>query len=212
MPDFSHEDDLQQASGHEIVIGVDEVGRGPLAGPVVAAAVYIPDRRFEWLQIVNDSKKLTAKKRDTLNALIHEHCVCAVAEVTVDDIDKMNILQASLHAMTIATHKLAEKLSGTNYACLIDGHIIPAKLQGKSRALKKGDSLSLSIACASIIAKVYRDTYMQELATAHPHYGWESNMGYGSKKHMDAIKTHGITEHHRKSFAPVKEALLADAA
>lgn len=199
MPDFSREDEY---SGP--VCGLDEVGRGPLAGPVVAACVYIPSevRRADWITEVTDSKKLSWKKLEELYDLITGHCEWAVAEIGVEEIDEINILQASLKAMRTAFEELPASMSHA----LVDGNKLPG-LPCSETAIKKGDSISTSIAAASIIAKVTRDRMMAELAKEHPHYGWESNVGYPTKAHREAIDTYGITPHHRKSFGPVKNFL-----
>lgn len=201
MPDFSFED---EHGG--IVCGADEVGRGPLAGPVVAAAVIIPHdiREMGFVSELTDSKKLSAKKRQELSALIHEHCHISIAELSPKDIDRINIFQASLEAMKHAI----ETLSGiTPDHALIDGKHCPKDLSCSSQAVIKGDLKSISIAAASIIAKVKRDHIMKDLAQMHPHYGWERNSGYPTKEHREAIDKHGVTEFHRISFAPVRNYL-----
>lgn len=201
MPDFSLEDEIDGP-----VCGLDEVGRGPLAGPVVAACAYIPDevRALPWVADVRDSKKLSEKKLAELYALITQHCVWGIGELSPAQIDEINILQASLKAMEIALEK-----TGRTYAqALVDGIHVPKALPCAARAVKKGDNVSTSIAAASIIAKVHRDRIMRDLAQEHPHYGWESNVGYPSKQHLEGIEVHGITAYHRKSFAPVKNYLM----
>jgi ribonuclease HII len=188
-----------------IIAGIDEVGRGPLAGPVVAACVHIPDMTLPWLGEVTDSKKLTKLKRNKLAALIQDHCVWSIAEISPREIDEMNILQATMRAMENAAHGLSiapDKI-------YVDGNRLPPKLPCMAEAVIKGDSKVKEIACASIIAKVYRDDIMERLSNEHPHYGWESNAGYGSAKHLDAIALHGVTIHHRQSFAPVRNKLMA---
>ena len=200
-PDFSFED---KYTG--IVCGLDEVGRGPLAGPVVAAAVVI--RRDvmpqDILTQLNDSKKLTAKKREYLFSKIHEFADVSIAECSVAEIDKINILQASLRAMALA---FAGLKSRPDFA-LVDGNQKPA-LPCAVQTIVGGDALSLSIAAASIVAKHYRDELMVRIANDFPHYGWESNAGYGTAKHLEALEKHGVTIHHRRSFAPVAQRLLA---
>ncbi|HEX2753805.1 MAG TPA: ribonuclease HII [Alphaproteobacteria bacterium] len=193
-PDFSFED-----QHHGIVCGIDEVGRGPLAGPVVAAAVVwrrdglCPD----LCAAVHDSKKLTAKKREYLYNKIYEFADVSLAECDAREIDEINILQATLRAMQIA----CSNLNTPPDVALIDGNKAP-KLPCKTLTIIKGDSKSLSIAAASIIAKHYRDTLMQKFAEEFPHYGWERNAGYGTREHLQAIEKHGITPLHRRSFAP----------
>lgn len=200
IPDFSYEDQYQGP-----VCGVDEVGRGPLAGPVVAAAVTIDRSRFpvDVLKLINDSKKLTLSKRLFLFNEIYKYADVSVAECTVEEIDSINILQASLLAMK----KAVETLENKPVAALIDGNKAP-KLACFAQTIVKGDAKSLSIAAASIVAKHYRDELMKKLAAAHPHYGWERNAGYGTAAHLKAIEIHGITPHHRRSFAPISEKLL----
>lgn len=201
-PDFSLE---RQAGG--IVCGIDEVGRGPLAGPVVAAAVvFISGKKtpLDLLRQINDSKKISAEKRRKIALALPEFAHTAIGEASVEEIDSINILRASLLAM----RRAFEKLPLTPDFALIDGNHAP-ELPCPCRAVVKGDQLSLSIASASIIAKHYRDMKMACLAEAYPDYGWESNAGYGTTRHMQAIATIGITPHHRRSFAPVREKILA---
>jgi ribonuclease HII len=196
-PDFTIEDSVGG-----IVCGLDEVGRGPLAGPVVAACVHIPDnkRSLKFVSQIRDSKKLTPERLETLYAEISEHFVFAITEISPEIIDEINILQASLLAM-MQSH---EKISGVKIShALVDGNRCP-KLSCASTAVIKGDGRSVSIAAASIMAKVTRDRLMEKLAQEHPHYGWERNVGYPTAEHMQAIDRHGITPHHRKTFAPVR--------
>jgi len=186
------------------IVGVDEVGRGPLAGPVVAAAVMFgpkgPPRRVA--RAIDDSKKLTAAEREELAPLIRAHAIVAIAEASVAEIDRFNILRASLLAMqrAVAAHEGAPALA------LVDGNIAPT-LPCKVRTLVDGDALSLSIAAASIVAKVWRDRMMAELATLYPAYGWEHNAGYATPEHRAALKRWGPTPEHRRSFRPVWEQL-----
>jgi len=208
MPDFT----LEEQYGN-IVCGIDEVGRGPLAGPVVTACVYIPTekRGLSFISGLQDSKKLTRIKLEYLEAYIKEHCIWSVAECTVDEIDSLNILQASLKAMqkSFVAIPFAHR---KGMSALIDGHILPMNMPCPAYAIKKGDDRSSSIAAASIIAKLTRDRIMENLHIEHPQYGWNTNVGYPSPAHKVAIKNHGITIHHRKSFAPVREYLAANAA
>lgn len=196
--DYSYEKSLM--GQYPAIVGVDEVGRGPLAGPVTAAAVII--KNPEPLLMVNDSKTLSAKKRDMLYDLIWQNAHVAVAHASVAEIDRLNILQATFVAMCRAVEKLPVQGS---YA-IIDGNKIPQGLNLPAECVVKGDAKVLSVAAASIIAKVTRDRIMAKLAQDHPHFGWESNAGYGSKTHMDALKQHGPTPWHRHSFAPVAQA------
>ena len=188
-----------------IIAGIDEVGRGPLAGPVVAACVHIPDSTLIWLKDVKDSKKLSKIMRAKLDILIRENCVYSIAEITPQIIDEINILQATMLAMETAASKIKIQIDHL----YIDGNRLPQNLPCTAEAIIKGDSKVLEIACASIIAKVFRDKLMEQLANDHPHYGWETNSGYGSKKHLLAIENHGVSIHHRQSFAPVKNAKTA---
>lgn len=185
-----------------IVIGVDEVGRGPLAGPVVAAAVYIPaeNRGHPVWRDVTDSKKLSAVRRDVLFSVIQGQCQFGIAEASVEEIDNINILQASLLAM----RRAIEQIIVQNPFILVDGNRLSKTWPWDARAVVKGDSKSVSIAAASILAKVTRDRMMTEFSEIFPAYGWANNAGYGTPEHLSALATHGITHHHRLSFAPIK--------
>ena len=178
------------------IAGVDEVGRGPLAGPVVAAAVIINPKNIP--KGINDSKKLTKKNRLIIFEELKNSSIYSIAKASVEEIDKINILQASLLAMKRAIEGL-EKSPST---VLIDGNFKP-KTSFEMHSIIKGDTKSLSIAAASIIAKVYRDNLMKKLAIKYPNYYWEKNSGYGTKEHLSAIRKHGITPIHRKSFKPI---------
>ncbi len=199
-PDWTAEAHMMSAEGG-LVCGVDEVGRGPLAGPVVAAAVILdPEDIPEGL---NDSKKLSEKKRQTLYGLIQEKALAvSIAEATVAEIDEINILQASMLAMRRAVEGLEVKPSGA----LVDGNRDPG-LGMPTRTLIKGDGRSLSIAAASIIAKVFRDDLMKKLDSEFPDYGWAQNAGYGVAKHLAALRLVGATRHHRRTFAPIRQIL-----
>ena len=198
VPDFVHEARLR-ARGFELVAGVDEVGRGPLAGPVVAAAVILdPDHLPDGL---NDSKKLTASVRERLFTEIMRHAHVAIASIPAARIDVINIRQATFEAMAGAVNGLAVR---ADFA-LIDGRDVPP-LPCPAEALIGGDRRSLSIAAASIIAKVTRDRMMTLLAQTYPDYGFEKHMGYGTAKHLKALDLHGPTPLHRMSFAPLKHA------
>lgn len=202
-PDFSFEAALI-AKGAGCIAGVDEVGRGPLAGPVTAAAVVLdPDRIPPGL---NDSKALTAKRREGLHDEIMDMAQVSIAHASVEEIDRLNILYASHLAMERAISGLAlapDRL-------LIDGNMIPAGLTVAAQAIVKGDARCLSIAAASIVAKVTRDRIMVGLAQQHPGYGWETNAGYPSKRHISALQDIGVTPHHRRSFRPVHNILYQD--
>ncbi|MBL1419984.1 MAG: ribonuclease HII [Alphaproteobacteria bacterium] len=202
--DFSFEQGLWQEDLC-FVAGVDEAGRGPWAGPVVAAAaIFKPHYKADFLSGLNDSKKLSAKKRDALYIHILEHCDYAVGMASVEEIDEINILQASMLAMTRAINDLPSK---AQYA-LIDGNKIPDQLNIPAEAIIKGDGRSYSIAAASIVAKVTRDRLMQKLHDEFPHYGWNSNAGYGTKLHQEGLSKHGVTQHHRRSFKPIQKIIL----
>jgi len=194
VPDLSLERELGGT-----VVGIDEAGRGPWAGPVIAAAVVLPaDLPAELSGGLDDSKKLSAPRREALFAIL-EKCACiGVGRAEVDEIDRLNILQATMAAMVRAF----EALGVTPDAALIDGNRAPA-LPCRAVPVVKGDGRSLSIAAASIVAKVTRDREMAALARAHPGYGWERNKGYGTAAHAAALERLGVTDHHRKSFKPV---------
>lgn len=189
------------------VCGIDEAGRGPLAGPIVAAAVIFDRTRLKpsLTREINDSKKLTAQKREDLFGKIQECAEVYWALCSPDEIDTINILQASLFAMK----KAQEGLRTRPQVALVDGNR-PPKLSCPVQTIVGGDGLSLSIAAASIIAKHVRDQMMLEAANDFPHYGWVRNMGYGTKEHLKALKIHGVTVHHRRSFSPVAELLVKD--
>lgn len=209
QPDFSREP-IELG----IVCGVDEAGRGPLAGPVYAGCVYVPpDQRGHpvW-SAVRDSKKLTAARRDDLFSVIQTQSFFGIGEATVEEIDEVNILQATYIAMNRAIENMRKNFSLTKLdLVLIDGNRAP-KMDYKSQTVVKGDALSISIAAASILAKVSRDRVMQSLHEQHPHYGWATNAGYGTEAHLEGIKAHGICAHHRKSFEPIKSNFIVSKA
>ncbi len=194
----------RSASG--LVIGVDEAGRGPLAGPVVAAAVVLCKPRPAGL---DDSKKLTRERRGVLEAAIKRRCRWAVGVVDVAEIDRLNIFGATMLAMTLAVETLCAQLDEGPGEVLIDGNLTPVgRCDGwrwNARAIVGGDAIEPCISAASIIAKEHRDRLMRELAGVHPHYGWETNVGYGTPEHLAALRRHGPTPHHRRSFAPVAQ-------
>ncbi|MBP6952632.1 MAG: ribonuclease HII [Alphaproteobacteria bacterium] len=195
---------LQIEAQHKgIVGGVDEVGRGPWAGPVVAGvAVFCSPLPSFLSDTIQDSKKLSKSKRDSIykNLLNLEDFYYGVGVASVEEIDQLNILRATFLAMERAVQSLPEK----PHVLLIDGKFIPSFEGIETYPVIKGDSLSLSIAAASILAKVTRDKMMEALAEEYPHYGWERNAGYGTAEHHHALKIHGITPHHRRSFAPIR--------
>jgi len=189
------------------VAGIDEAGRGPLAGPVVAAAAVI-DRtaaKRKLLKLINDSKKLELEDREAAyEAMVASGLVrYAVAEATVEEIDRVNILQATFLAMRRALEALSLQPDVRLDVVLIDGNQVPPRLGCKAETIVGGDARSYSIAAASIFAKVTRDRYMARLAETFPGYGWETNRGYGSEAHLAALKQLGPTPHHRMSFAPL---------
>lgn len=186
------------------VCGVDEVGRGPWAGPVTAAAVILDPNAIP--DGLNDSKKLSAARREALYTAILATSHVGIAECTVEEIDRINILQASLLAMRRAVAKLHLNPN----MILVDGRHIPPDLPCPAQAIIKGDSRSLSIAAASIVAKVTRDRQMVALSQQFPGYAWQTNMGYGTKAHVSGLKTYGVTQHHRKSFRPIHNMLRQD--
>lgn len=195
-PDF----ELERALG-DIVAGVDEVGRGPWAGPVTACAVVLDPARIP--HGLNDSKKLSEARRDVLAVQILAAADVSLGWASVEEIDEINIRQATFLAMTRAM----DGLKATPTHALIDGNAIPPGLTCPASCIVKGDGRSVSIAAASIVAKVRRDALMKELAVVHPGYGWETNMGYGTAKHTAGLHHLGVTPHHRRSFAPIRKIL-----
>ncbi len=201
MPDFDHEIHFGRQAG-KIICGVDEVGRGPLAGPVVAAAVILPLKFPDDLCAkIRDSKKMTKRSREAIFESLKSACHFFIAEASVEEIDKLNILWATMLAMQRAVAGLEAPID----IALIDGNRAP-DLSCKAIPIVKGDDKSLSIAAASILAKVHRDGLMAKLAKEFPVYGWDKNAGYGTAKHMEAVSKHGITSWHRTSFAPIRAA------
>ena len=187
----------------QLVAGVDEVGRGPLAGPVIAAAVILdPDSPIEGLR---DSKKLSENKRQQLSEQIKQYAACyAFGRAEVTEIDQLNILQASLLAMQRAVHALPLQ----PLHALVDGNHAP-RLDCRVTTIIKGDDREDAIAAASIIAKVKRDREMMELHQVLPQYGFDRHKGYPTRAHLEALRQHGVTIHHRQSFRPVREISLA---
>ncbi|WP_370400013.1 ribonuclease HII [Sulfitobacter sp. JB4-11] len=200
VPDHSFEN-AARLRGFLRIAGVDEVGRGPLAGPVTAAAVVLDLAHVP--EGLNDSKKLTKRRRDILYHQIMEVAEVSIAHASVEEIDDLNILRASHLAMMRA---LAGLEVPADYV-LVDGNMLPRDLSLPAEPVIKGDGRSVSIAAASIMAKVCRDYVMLSLAQQHPGYGWETNMGYGSKSHIEALQKRGVTPHHRRSFKPVHNML-----
>jgi ribonuclease HII len=201
IPDFAHETALL-ARGARRVVGVDEVGRGPLAGPVTACAVRLDPTCIP--AGLRDSKVLTAARREALCAEIMRRAEVSVAHATVQEIDALNILRASHLAMERA-------IAGLNADhALIDGNLLPRGLTCPATAIVKGDAVCLSIAAASIVAKVTRDRIMVDLAQQHPGYGWEANAGYPTQAHLEALRSLGVTPWHRRSFKPVHNILYQE--
>lgn len=193
-----------------MIAGVDEAGRGPLAGPVVAAAVILCKPRPSGL---DDSKKLTAKRRAELEATIKRRCHWAIGVVDVPDIDRLNIFGATMLAMTLAVEALCARIGCDPIEVLVDGNLTPhgrrSEWRWPARPVVGGDAIEPCISAASIIAKEHRDALMREAAHIHPHYGWDRNKGYGTPDHLEALRLHGPTPFHRRSFAPVAQAELA---
>jgi ribonuclease HII len=192
-----------------LVAGVDEAGRGPLAGPVVAAAVMLGKPVPAGLA---DSKKLSARRRGVLDVAIRQNCAFGIGVVEAERIDQLNILQATLLAMSLAVARLADAIGRDPGMVLVDGNMTPAGRRAEwrwpARAIVGGDGIEPAISAASIIAKEYRDRLMRKAALIHPQYGWERNMGYGTKEHLAGLRSHGPSPLHRRSFAPVAQCEL----
>ncbi len=203
MPDFALEDQLR-AEGFGVICGIDEAGRGPWAGPVTAAAVVLEPERLPLglLAQLDDSKKMKTEKRQSVYTAMQGHVAFGVGQASVEEIDRLNILQATFLAMQRAVEALPV---GADFA-LVDGNKLPS-LPCPARPIIKGDGKSFSIAAASIIAKVSRDQVMSELAQQYPGYGWERNAGYGTAAHQQALARLGVTPAHRKSYAPIRKIL-----
>lgn len=203
QPDYSFEQ-AAQARGYLRIAGLDEVGRGPLAGPVTAAAVVLDVHAIP--EGLNDSKKLSLKRREALEQQILSSAQVAIAHASVEEIDSLNILRASHLAMERAVAALDP---APDYL-LVDGNLIPKLLTQPAEAVVKGDGKSVSIAAASIVAKMARDRIMVDLAQQFPGYGWEKNAGYPSKQHRTALVELGVTPHHRRTFKPVHNILYQE--
>ena len=200
-PDFS----LELARGG-IVAGVDEAGRGPLCGPVVAAAVVFPRVPIDIPVVIRDSKQMTAHQRAAAYDWIVQNTIWATGQCSPAEIDELNILWASMRAMERAVAGLGVSPD----LCLIDGNRVPKNLVGES--VVRGDAKSLSIAAASIIAKETRDKVMHDLAKKYPQYDWDKNAGYPTQSHLHAIEKYGINEHYRRSYGPVRERIKNETA
>jgi ribonuclease HII len=202
-PDFSFEQ-AAFARGLTLVAGVDEAGRGPLAGPVVAAAVILNPANIP--PGLNDSKQLSAKRREQLYTILLDVADVAIGTASVAEIDQLNILRASHLAMQRAIAKLHQP----PHHVLIDGQMLPRGLNLSAQPIIRGDARSLSIAAASIVAKTWRDAAMVDLAQQFPGYGWDHNAGYPTKAHKNALHILGVTPHHRRSFKPVHNILYQE--
>lgn len=192
-----------------LVIGVDEAGRGPLAGPLVAAAVVLGQGIPTG---IDDSKRLSARRRAALDEAIRESCRWAVAVVEPEEIDRLNIFMATMTAITRCVGQLVAQIGRAPSVVLIDGNMTPERRCAEwcwpARAIVGGDGIEPAIGAASIVAKEWRDRLMIAAASEHPHYGWERNKGYGTAEHMAALQKHGPTPMHRRSFAPVAQIAL----
>ena len=191
--------DIENETGCDIVAGVDEAGRGPLCGPVVAAAVVFPRRDIEIPVVIRDSKQMTAHMRAAAYDWIVHNTIWAIGMCSAAEIDELNILHASMLAM----QRAVQNLGCVPQFCLVDGNRLPMDLHGAP--VVRGDAKSLSIAAASIIAKETRDKIMHDLAAQFPMYAWDKNAGYPTPEHLRAIEKYGINEHYRKTYKPVKE-------
>ena len=203
MPDFSLEESLGLSTS-AVIVGVDEVGRGPLAGPVTAAAVFFDRQKItsDLLTKIDDSKKIAQKKRATISKQIESIAIIGIGWASSGEIDQLNILEATMLAMQRAIFSLQKQIILDPDYILIDGNKFP-RLDFPSKAIVRGDEKSISIAAASIVAKSKRDAFMTSLSKLYPGYGWEKNAGYGTREHLAAIEREGITVHHRRSFKPI---------
>lgn len=205
MPDFEFENSVEG-----LVAGVDEAGRGPWVGPVVAGCVVFLAKEVHpyLIENLNDSKKISKKKREKLYEVLLEekekgNLLAEVGVASAKEIDEKNILNATFEAMKRAILNTGIKPD----LVLIDGNRVPKNFDYQAKAVVKGDAKSYSISAGSIMAKVYRDKLMEDMAKVYPNYGFEKNAGYGTKEHIEALKKYGITPEHRKSYAPIKEFL-----
>ena len=206
MPDLKIEESCPTSG---LIFGFDEAGRGPWCGPVVAACVCWPNRQIdsELAGAINDSKKLSAARREALfPKIINSNAIVGIGQASAEEIDNINILRATFLAMRRAMEQVQIKGYTPAFA-LIDGNKLP-RWNLSMRAIIGGDAKSLSIAAASIVAKVTRDHIMQDLAKQYPHYGWDRNAGYGTREHQEALLKFGVTPHHRKTYAPIKKLIL----
>jgi len=211
MAEFMH--DSSKMTMHfqsPATVGVDEAGRGPLAGPVVAAAVVLCRDHPAGLA---DSKKLARRRRESLDLDIRNSCHWGIGVVDVDEIDRINIFAATMKAMTFAVQAVCRSLVEVPGTVLVDGNLTPvgrvADWCWPTRPIVGGDAIEPCISAASIVAKEHRDRLMRDLAERHPEYGWDRNAGYGTPEHLEALRRHGPTPHHRRSFAPVAQLEMA---
>jgi len=208
MPDLDYERQINAP-----VIGIDEAGRGPWAGPVVVTAIWLCPSAYDTLPAgIDDSKKIKPPRRAALaTTLMAPPHLYHTVSIEVAEIDQMGILKATFAGMVMAASKLADKMVKAGWHApvhaLVDGNLLPPDMPFPATALIKGDSRSLSIAAASLIAKTSRDQIMQDLALVYPDYGWASNMGYGTKAHQAGLDQFGPTPHHRHSFKPIRRYL-----
>ncbi len=199
MDMYEYENNLKQ-QGYKYIVGTDEVGRGPMAGPLVVACVLLPDD--EIIEGLNDSKKLSAKKREQLSEIIKQKAIeYQVQYMSVEEVDELNVYEASRQAMIRCVRKMKHQVD------YVLSDAMPLDFEKPCLSIIKGDAKSASIAAASIVAKVERDHYMDELDKEYPMYGFKNHKGYVTKAHLQAIHEHGVCKHHRVSFAPVKEVL-----
>ena len=203
LPTYQYERKLQ-SKGYSTIAGVDEVGRGPIAGPVYAAAVILNPNHIPVG--LNDSKKLSARKRNLISEEIMKHADVSIASASEREIEEINILRASHLAMMRAI----EGLKTNPNHILIDGNLIPRDLTIPATAIIKGDARSVSIAAASIVAKISRDLIMCDLGQQFPGYGWDKNAGYPTLQHLNALQDLGVTPHHRRTFKPVHNILYQE--
>ena len=210
MPDLDHERQFNSP-----VIGIDEAGRGPWAGPVTVTAIWLCPSAYDALPAgIDDSKKIKPPRRAALaTSLMAPPHLFHTVSIEVAQIDQLGILKATFAGMVMAASKLADKMVKAGWDApvhaLVDGNLLPPDMPLPATALIKGDSRSLSIAAASLIAKTSRDQIMQDLALAYPDYGWATNMGYGTKAHQAGLDQFGLTPHHRHSFKPIRRYLDA---
>ena len=199
---YEYENNLKK-EGYKYIVGTDEVGRGPMAGPLVVAAVILPDDVV--IEGLNDSKKLTEKKREQLSEIIKQKAIeYQIQYMSVEEVDRLNVYEASRQAMIKCVRKMKHKVD------YVLSDAMPIDFEYPCLDIIKGDMKSASIAAASIIAKVERDHYMVELDKQYPQYGFKKHKGYVTKMHLEAIEKYGVCEHHRTSFTPVKNIILRD--